>query len=760
MAARILVVEDERIVARDLCRRLETQGYVVVGNESEGRAALATAEREHPDLVLMDIGLDGEMDGVETADRVRKMLGIPVVFLTAYSDRSTLARAKITHPFGYVLKPFEEREVVTAIEMALHSHGLEKALRESEERYRAVVANLPDFIVIVRDGRIVYTNKGTFERMGYTPEEILDQPMFRFIAPEFHDKARANLLRRMQGEQVEEYELDLFNRSGRRIRVIVRGTMITYDGAPTPLLVLTDVSDRIQAAEQLAKEQRLLRTLIDNTPDCIYAKDLDGKYFVANKAMARLAGTASEAEILGKMDRDLFPKRIAESLEEQDAYILKHGAGVANHEELFLDSHENFVWMRSTKVPFRNEKGEIIGVIGISRDFTEQKKAQEGLWLAQKNESFRVLAGGVAHDFNNLLVGVLGQNGIALSKLKEGDPARVHLEKAILAAQRMADLTRQMVTFAGQTETGDEMQNANQLVRASLPLFAAAVPKRIALDVSYGDDHAHIFAEAGLIQQALMNLILNAAESYGNGLGTVSIHVGTARIEDPDIIKWQSGDSVLKPGRFVIFRVVDQGCGISEQILPKIFEPFFSTRGTGKGLGLAAVVGILHRYGGGIKVESTVGQGSIMTIALPLQHGIDWPRWDSPSKSREGAAEKTLLVIDDEEGVRDVAVTYCEMEKIKAVAVEDGLAGIGYFSRHWRSIGVVVLDVTMPGLTMEETFSRLCGIDPHVRIFLSSGFPAKDIMGKFIGNDNIVGFIPKPWEMKHMVGIVKPFVET
>jgi len=760
MAARILVVEDERIVARDLCRRLEMQGYVVVGNESDGFAALSTAERERPDLVLMDIGLDGAIDGIETADRIRKTLGIPVVFLTAYSDRATLARAKITHPFGYVLKPFEEREVVTAVEMALHSHSLEKALRESEERYRAVVANLPDFIVILRDDHVVYTNQGTYERLGYLPDDMLEHSIFDFVAPDCQEEARRTLERRLRGEEIQEHDIDLVDKSGRRMHAVVRGTMISYDGRPTPLLVFTDVTDRRQAIQQLAKEQRLLRTLIDNTPDCIYAKDLHGKYFVANMAMARLAGSTTDAEILGRMDQEIFPRRIAESLAEQDADIIQSGVGVTNREELLLDSHESFVWMRSTKVPFRDEKGDIIGVIGISRDFTEQKKAQESLWLAQKNESFRVLAGGVAHDFNNLLVAVLGQNGIALSKMKADDPARTHLEKAIVAAQKMADLTKQMVTFAGEKETGDEILKANEVVKSSRPLLAAAIPKRIAIDVSYEDEQAHVYAEFGLVQQALMNLVLNAAESYGDRSGIVGIHVGIAPIDNVDVPGWHTGDNPLKPGRFVIFRVVDHGEGIGADVLPKIFDPFFSTKGSGKGLGLAAVVGILHRYGGGIKVESAPGEGTIMTIALPFQSTVESIHWEKPSQDQHGLQEKAVLIIDDEEGVREVAESYFEMQHVKAVALPDGLSGVEYFAGHWQSIGVIILDVTMPGLTVEETFARLCEIDPHVKVFLSSGFPAKEIMGRFMGNHNIAGFIPKPWDMKAMISIARPYTES
>jgi PAS domain S-box-containing protein len=165
----------------------------------------------------MDIGLDGAIDGIETADRIRKTLGIPVVFLTAYSDRATLARAKITHPFGYVLKPFEEREVVTAGEMALHSHSLEKALRESEERYRAVVANLPDFIVILRDDHVVYTNQGTYERLGYLPDDMLEHSIFDFVAPDCQEEARRTLERRLRGEEIQEHDIDLVDKSGRRM---------------------------------------------------------------------------------------------------------------------------------------------------------------------------------------------------------------------------------------------------------------------------------------------------------------------------------------------------------------------------------------------------------------------------------------------------------------------------------------------------------------------------------------------------------------
>jgi len=276
-------------------------------------------------------------------------------------------------------------------------------------------------------------------------------------------------------------------------------------------------------------------------------------------------------------------------------------------------------WVLARVAAVRGERGEILRTVGTVQDITELKRAEEARQRARKLESLEILAGGVAHDFNNLLGVILGNLSIALTKLLPDSPARPNIDGAVAAVQRAADLAGKMLAYSGRSRFEVRALDLSGLVRESRRRYEEALPPSVRLVLALADGLPPIEADADQLRQALMNLVLNAAEAIGEGGGTVTVSTRNGEVlgwpEDEAL--WQHTGQALGPGRYVIADVRDDGCGMDAATIPRVFDPFFSTKFTGRGLGLAAVLGIVRGHRGGIAVESEPGRGSVFTLAFP-----------------------------------------------------------------------------------------------------------------------------------------------
>ncbi|MBI5303354.1 MAG: PAS domain S-box protein [Chloroflexi bacterium] len=405
--ARILIVEDEVIAAKSLELRLTRLGYTVVGSVGFGEHAVSIAQTERTDLVLMDINLRGAMDGIQAADQIRAQLDIPVIFTTAHDDDETLHRAKITDPFGYLVKPFQTREIYTAIEMALYKHATDRKLRESEQRYRIISELVSDFAY---SGRVHPDRTMTIEwiteafqkTFGYstaqlnTLDAILpavyldDQPLMQARDRDvFAGTAR-----------VDEYRVATPDGAVRWVRHYVRPiwsdaeqrVVHLYGGAQ-------DVTERKNVEQALANERALFSTVIQNLPDLIYVKDTAGRYLLNNPAHLRSLGATRQEEALGKTAFHFFPEHQAARFSANEQHVIHTGKPVLDTEETAMDRRtESVRWHLTSKLPLHDGSGEIIGIVGISRDVTERKFAQDE--LAREKVMFEQL-------FENAPVGIV-----------------------------------------------------------------------------------------------------------------------------------------------------------------------------------------------------------------------------------------------------------------------------------------------------------------------------------------------------------------
>jgi PAS domain S-box-containing protein len=650
-----------------------------------------------------------------------------------------------------------------------------KTLAASKDAVHALVRQIPVGIqVFDPDGLCVDINETCLELFGATDRRhflrkynILSDSLAAQIGTQ---TAVAQVL---QGDTIKLGDVDLdfayadvrFGRTkGKRIANIT--VFPVFDGKKQVVqfvVLYVDVTERRLAEEatqrltaELAKQTSMFNAILATTPDDFTVMDRDGRYIYASPRTLSYFGTSLE-EFIGKTWQELgLSSELGQKSDQDRAEMLRTGQPITG--EMRTPFHNGFIDIEYTLNPMRRSNDEIVGIVNTLRDVTQRKQEEDALRQAQKMESLGILAGGVAHDFNNLLVGMLGQASLALAKSDPNSPAVKHIEKAIAAAEKAAHLTRQLLAYSGRGQFVIRPLNLNQLIDDNYHLFTVALPKMVTATLNLHPSLPLIDADIGQIQQVVMNLILNAAEAIVEKQGAILIATDIVDISEEDDSYWQRTNVPLAPGRYVILEVHDDGDGMDEATLDRIFDPFFSTKFTGRGLGLAAVLGIVRGHKGGMSVSSQTGFGTIFRLVFPESKTavVDTVHEDA-TQVVESKIPNTVLVIDDEAGVRDVLTAVLESEGVKVITAVNGEEGIKIYAQKGDKIGLVILDLSMPGIGGIETFNQLHQINPDVRVFLSSGYSEQEVRSRYLDKIYPLGFIQKPFRIDTLLQIITQY---
>jgi len=476
------------------------------------------------------------------------------------------------------------------------------------------------------------------------------------------------------------------------------------------------------------REERLsaqLRAIVESSEDAIISKDLSGVIQSWNHGAEQIYGYTAE-EAVGKNISILVPPdRVHEEADILER--IRHGGRVKHFETMRVRQDGAQIHVSLTISPIRDAKGNIVGASHIARDISEQKVLEQQLRQTQKLDSLGVLAGGLAHDFNNLLTGVMGNASLAMDELGEHNPTRVRIAEVVAASERAALLVRQMLAYAGKGRFVVQPLNLSAQISEILPLIRTSVTHNVELDLRLAEDLPLIEGDLTQIQQLIMNLAINAAEAIGESHGTVTIST-IAREADAE--------------RQVILQVRDTGCGMDDELRSRIFDPFFTTKFTGRGLGLSAVLGIIRGHRGVITVESTAGHGSTFTVVLPALTQGERCAPKDPQLELRGYGH--LLVVDDEELVRNMAPFTLQRCGYTVDTAADGRVAIELFAKRPEDFDAVLLDLTMPVLSGEDTLRGIRSIRPDVRVVLSSGYSEAEALRRF-HDRGISGFLQKPY---------------
>ena len=523
--------------------------------------------------------------------------------------------------------------------------------------------------------------------------------------------------------------------------------------------VALDVSERKILENELIESEERYRSFVQSAPFGILVTQ-DGKTKFVNDKFAKLFGYNNVSEFSSQPNLSFFPLNIREELLKKFNNREK-GISEPNSFETFglrKDGNEFPIQVTAQDINYFGKTAQMY----FLQDITDKKRAEEQnqimmkkLMNTQKLESLGILAGGIAHDFNNLLVGIMGFATLALSKIDSDSPIYDYLTYIEKSSKLASDLTRQMLNYSGKGQFTKETLLIKDLMDENKELFKTAVSKSHELIFEIDDNLPLIEVDETQIRQVILNLLVNASESIDHPNGKITFTISKMVIENDTILTHYPFN--LDPGLYLELKVKDNGRGIPKDIQEKIFDPFFSTKMTGRGLGLAVVQGIVRGHKGAINVEGQDGVGTTFKIYLPVKEGLRLESTISKEIFKKETKSGTILICDDEEIVLDVTSKILTDIGYKVILARDGLEAINLFRNNQDKVNLVLLDLTMPKFNGEEVYYRIREVNPKMSFIISSGYSEKEVMVKFGGSD-LCGFLQKPYSYEELVKMVGKFI--
>jgi PAS domain S-box-containing protein len=647
-------------------------------------------------------------------------------------------------------------------------------LQLNEGRFRLLVEGIQDYGVILMDsqGLISSWNHGAERLLGYATGEMLGQPFARlFLAEEVAAGRPEELLRRAAETGRTEDQGWRVRKDGSRC--LVEGVITSVrdgdgilQGFSKVCRDITDqhatqaalrsraesLEDRVQAQVQelLASEARL-QGFIRHAPAGIAFKDAQGRFLVINPQMAAIIGKPA-GSILGRTIEQLVPPGLGGHYRERDERVLRLGQSV-QEEDSWVDAQGALHVFLSHVFPLVDDTGQGRGLGYIGTDITEHKLAELALLQRQKLESLGLMTGGIAHDCNNLLGAMLGNVELAKAEVAR-EQARVSLETLEGLIDKASGLLRQMLAYAGAASAEVQTIDLNQLVVEMTGLLGTAISKRATITLELHPQPLLLVANPSQLQQVVMNLVINASEALEDRPGTITLSTGGEDL-DRELIALRFAGQAMEPGDYVFLRVADSGVGMTAEVLGRIFEPFFTTKFTGRGLGLAAIHGIVRSHRGALQVTSAPGQGSTFKLLFPAAEAAALAAPAPPAPPALPVPGSGLvLVVDDEAAMRSVAVRGLERAGFQVLQAGDGKEALDLFAAHRGQIQVILMDLTMPNMDGETAFRELRRGGAEVPVILCSGFDETDALRRF-ADLGLAGFLQKPFRLGPMVAMVQ-----
>jgi len=738
-------------------RWAEMLGYTLAEVEPHARF---WEELVHPDdlpavMEILNAHLAGQTPFYETEHRLRHKSGSWVWVLAKGKVIGRDAQGKAVRACGTHLDITERKRA-------------EMALRDSEERLRLALqaANQGLYDLNIQNGEAKVSPEYA-TMLGYDPGEF-QETNDRWIErchPDDREQVAATFQAYVRGD-IPDYEVEFRQRTqaGDWKWILSLGKVVAWDDDGKPLRMLgthTDITARKKAEEALRESEKRLRE----------AQEMAHLGFWYWNVKTGEVTWSEEVYNIFQLDPKEFTPRIDSILElspwpgdhERDQELIRkamesHAKGA--YEQRFLLPDKSIGHYYSTFQGKYDDEDNLIFIVGTVLDITARKRAEEErakfeaqMQEVQKLESLGILAGGIAHDFNNLLMAILGNADLALLALSPASPARPNVEEITRTSLRAADLCRQMLAYSGKGRFVVSRYDLSEIVREMTQMLEVSVSKKAVLRYTFEADLPAVEVDATQMRQVIMNLITNASEALGDRSGYISVSTGVMECDRAYLAESYLDDK-LPEGKYVYLEVADTGFGIDEETRRRIFDPFFTTKFTGRGLGLAAVLGIVRGHQGAIKVSSKVGQGTTFKVLLPAREWALGEREPSPVPSvKPVSGGGTILLIDDDLEVRDVGSQMLERLGFKVLTAAHGREGLKVFQECGGAIDCVILDLTMPEMGGEEVFHELRRLRRDVRVILSSGYNEQDVIQRFAGKE-LAGFIQKPYRVANLQEIL------
>lgn len=762
---RILIVENEGLVGCDLASTLSGLGYEVCGICRTGEEALQYVDDLRPDIALMDVHLAGKLDGIETAHRLAERSPVAVIYLTASADPETVARARETHPFGYLLKPYNEDDLRSTVEIAASRHRAEQMRKRREHSFAQAFLSLPDAVVAADlAGHVVFVNPAAEKLLGCTAEEAEGKPLSEIYSIRNTNGEIVPLLPSLDQPQITPRSLMLTTRNGQSIAIrdqvtpvqdeqgSLNGVMILFRAETSLVPVGKQTPTQPQATTSGAQSASLLADIVEGISDPLISLDSHWRFTYANSSAAKLFNR-DKSTLLGLSLWEALPPSVHASHYKSLAHAMLHREAVTR--EIFLEA--NSVWFEARTYPFGT------GLLLLLKDITSRKLEAERSSRMDRLESLGLLARGFAHDFNNLLTVLLGNLSLAEMRFPNQPDKTVEIQTAKQATLQAQSLVQQLLTFARGGAPIKRPVMMSELVKT----FFHHHPRvdRINYLVEVQEDLPQLAADPNQIRRLLGNIIRNAEQSLHRG-GEIIV-----RVEAADAATMFPNETLADEPHDIagiILEVRDNGEGIAPTHLPHVFEPYFSTRkaGNATGLGLTVCESIAKSHGGSISVQSQPKLGTTVRFFLPVDGDNEETDTLAPTQSYEPKntpATGRILVLEDDHLVRSLIVRNLASQGYEVTESVEGSETVQRYQEALQKgsrFDLVVLDLAIPnGMGGLRTMEKLRAMDPKVLAIVSSGYSDDPVMAQPAAY-GFAAVLPKPYEPVELLRLVKSLISA
>ncbi|MBI5657342.1 MAG: PAS domain S-box protein [Geobacter sp.] len=687
------------------------------------------AERDTGDS-RMQMLISGEIDNVNTERRFIRKDGSD--FWGYLSGRRHVDRDGTFISLVGVIADITERKQA------------ETLLRESEDKFRSIFDHAIDGILIadIEQRRIIEANRTACLMLGYAHDELLGLNIEQMHPPEHLQETLALFERIVRKEVTSAEDLLVQRKDGSVFYADINAAHLVMGGQSCVVGTFRDTTERRKTREALLESENRYRSLIQQAAAWIWSTDDQIRHTYSNRYVEGLLGYQVE-EFLAMNLFDLIHPDDHDTVRKVIARAKRNGSGW--HGMLLRWRHRDGSWryMESSGGPVFDASGRFSGLNGVDIDVTARINLQEERDKSQRLESLGVLAGGIAHDFNNILTGILGNVSFARMLIGEDHAAFLRLADCEKAAQRASELTRQLLTFSRGGEPVRKAVDTKQLITECLSFVLRGA--NVKGEVDFLPDTWWSDVDAGQMSQVINNLLINAKQAMPEG--------GTVTVKTENVVVHESDPLPIQAGRYIRVTIIDRGAGIPAELLPRIFDPYFTTKSQGSGLGLASVYSILKRHGGMVTVSSKIGEGSAFTLLIPAVKAQTKEIADKEPVIPSPTGHGNILVMDDEEMIRHLAVSMLKTLGYKAESCADGREAV---ARHAAALergapfDAILLDLTVPGgMGGKEAAQLIHARDPKVAMVVSSGYSSDTVIADY-QDHGFSGAVIKPYTMQRM----------
>jgi two-component system cell cycle sensor histidine kinase/response regulator CckA len=731
---------------------VHSEGKIVFTNPAGARILGGETEK---DLIGKPIANVIKPDNLKPAqERIQRMLSgekglYPAEDVYLKLDGTPVNVEVMATPLTYQGKPAVQVIVTDITERVL----ADKALRESEARFRAVFEqSTGGYSLTLPDGKLMQVNKAFADILGYTKQDLSDLKFENITHPDDHPLSM-ECLRSLLANEHDSYRIEkrYFHKDGSIVWAIVSTTLLR-DEQNNPLYFITNIQD-ITERKRAEEELRKLSQAVEQSPASVIITDTTGKIEYVNAKFTNITGYTLD-EVLGRKPSIL--KSGETTAEEYQKLWETITAGREWHGEFHNRKKDSTLfWERASISPIRNTEGTITHFLAVKEDTTGEKNLQEQLLQSQKMEAVGRLAGGIAHDFNNMLSVIIGHTQIAMQEMAVEDKSvEDDLQQVLNAAQRSADLTRQLLAFARKQTVRPQILNLNDTVSSMLKMLQRLIGENIELVWKPGPSLWPLKIDPAQIDQILANLSVNSRDAI-QGVGNLTIETENIVLDET----YSTADSEFVPGEYVQLAVSDTGSGMDRETLQHIFEPFFTTKkaGEGTGLGLATIYGIVKQNNGLINVYSEPGHGTIFKIYLPRTREVTAKATEKGELVSPFGTE-TVLLVEDEQAILKLGQEILVRNGYKVLVARTPTEAVDLAENHQGMIHLLVTDVVMPGMNGKELKDRLVTRLPGLKTLFMSGYTA-DVIARQGVLEAGVPFLQKPFSIYTLTSKVREILD-